>query len=396
MTRDSEGHGPGKREGRGPTPIADEPRGAARGFVVLSLVVAVGLICAVGAVNAVVDPYATLGTNVVAPAVWTDRGEKVGLYEALDEPPEIVILGSSRAMKIEPAYLRRLTGRTAFNFAVSDGKAPDAFAVASFAHDRAAGARQDFLWLMDLETFSENAVDPRLLSTGELAQYLPTGARLKGRAEDVAWLLSWETLRESLRSLRHEVESRDVTATEGAERKAPKPEFAADGFRRWDAHDRRAEKGRSFKDALPASVKVYEGTYGESFDGLSPLAKEYVERTLASANEWGARPVIALSPMHPRLRKVLLPLGYEARHREVARLPRVAAGTLRLRPPRHDGARHLRRLALRLLRRRAHEGGQHASPARRDRGRQRRGAHDDGRRGMKARADAARARAARG
>ncbi len=228
--------------------------------------------------------------------MWTDRGEKGGLYEALDEPPAIVILGSSRAMKIEPACLRRRTGRTAFNFAVSDGKAPDAFAVASFAHDRAAGARQDFLGLMDLETFSEKPVDPRLLSTGERVRYLPAGAHLKGRAEDVAWLLSWETLRESLRSLRHEVESRDVTVMEGGERKAPKPKFAADGFRRWDAHDRRAEKGRSFKDALPASVSVYKGTYVESFDGLSPLAQEYVERTLASANEWGAKPVIALSP----------------------------------------------------------------------------------------------------
>jgi hypothetical protein len=308
---------PGKREGRAPTPIADEPRGEARGFVVLSLAVAVGLVCAIGAVNAVVDPYATLGTNVVAPAVWTDRGEKIGLYETLDEPPAIVILGSSRAMKIEPAYLRRQTGRTAFNFAVSDGKAPDAFAVASFAHDRAAGARQDFLWLMDLETFSENAIDPRLLSTEELARYLPAGARLKGRAEDVAWLLSWKTLRESLRALHNEVESRDVTVTAGGERKAPKPEFAADGFRRWDAHDRRTEKGRRFEDALPASVTVYKGTYGDRFSRLSPLAKEYVERTLASANEWGARPVIALSPIHPELRKVLLPLDYEARHREV-------------------------------------------------------------------------------
>jgi hypothetical protein len=283
----------------------------------VSLAVAVGLICAVGAVNAVVDPYATLGTNVVAPAVWTDRGEKVGLYEALDAPPEVVILGSSRAMKIEPTYLQRQTGRTAFNFAVSDGKAPDVFAVASYAHDRAAGAPQVYLWLMDLETFASDPVDPRLLATSELARYLPTGARLKGKAEDIAWLLSWDTLRESLRTVDREVEGREVAATEGLEgRKSPKPEFAADGFRRWDAHDRRAETGRSFADALPASIKVYEGTYGGDFESLSPLAREYVERTLAAMSEWGARPVIALSPMHPKLRRRLLSLDYEDRHRE--------------------------------------------------------------------------------
>jgi hypothetical protein len=304
---------------RPPAPVDDEPRGASRGFVAMALVVAVGLVCAVGAVNAVVDPYATMGTNVVAPAVWTDRGEKVDLYEALEGPPQIVILGSSRAMKLEPAYLRRRTGRSAFNFAVSDGKAPDAFAVASYAHDRAAGTRQDFLWLMDLETFSQDPVDPRLLATDELAAFLPAGARLKGKAEDVAWLLSWATLRDSLRALDREIEAREVAADGGGggERKAPKPEFAADGFRRWDAHDRRAEKGRSFRDALPASVKIYGNTYANEFDELTPLAREYVERALASMNGWGARPVLALSPVHPALRTKLLNLGYEQRHREV-------------------------------------------------------------------------------
>lgn len=304
------------RRGRDPAAVVEEPQRGARGFVALALVVAVGLVCAVGAVNAVVDPYATLGTNVVAPTVWTDRGEKVELYEALGEPPAIVILGSSRAMKLEPAYLKRLTARSAFNFAVSDGKAPDAFAVASYAHDRAAGAPQDFLWLLDLETFSEDPVDPRLLATDELAKYLPTGARLKGKAEDVAWLLSWTTLRDSLRAVDQEIETREAPAADEGARKAPKPEFAADGFRRWDAHDRRAEKGLRFEDALPASVRIFTKTYGEDFDGLSPLAKEYVERALASMDEWGAHPILVLSPMHPRLREELVALGYEQRRRE--------------------------------------------------------------------------------
>jgi hypothetical protein len=171
---------------------------------------------------------------------------------------------------------------------------------------------------MDLETFSQKPVDPRLLATDELAAFLPTGARLKGKAEDVAWLLSWSTLRDSLRALDREIETREAAVEgEGGERKAPKPEFAADGFRRWDAHDRRAEKGRSFKDALPASVAIYGNTYRSEFAAPSPLAKEYVERALASMNDWGARPVVVLSPLHPELRKKLLKLGFEARHREV-------------------------------------------------------------------------------
>lgn len=300
-----------------PAAVVREPGRGARGFVAVALVVAVGVVGAVVAVNAVVDPYATLGTNVVAPAVWTDRGEKIDLHEALDEPPEIVILGSSRAMKLEPAYLRRRTGRTAFNFAVSDGKAPDAFAVASYAHERAGGAHQDFLWLLDLETFADDPVDPRLLATDALAAYLPPGARLKGKAEDVAWLLSWTTLRDSLRALDHEIEAREAAADARGERRAPKPEFAADGFRRWDAHDRRAEQGRSFADALAASVEVYTRTYGERFRGLSALAEEYVERALASMQDWGVRPVLVLTPMHPRLRAKLAALGCEERRGEV-------------------------------------------------------------------------------
>ena len=52
-----------------------------RRFVVVLLVAAFLIVAAVGAANALIDPYGSLGTGVVGPAVWTDRSEKVRLIE---------------------------------------------------------------------------------------------------------------------------------------------------------------------------------------------------------------------------------------------------------------------------------------------------------------------------
>ena len=48
----------------------------------------------VAAVNALVDPYGSLGTGVVGPAVWTDRPPRCSSSQHLEQPPRIIVLGS--------------------------------------------------------------------------------------------------------------------------------------------------------------------------------------------------------------------------------------------------------------------------------------------------------------
>src|SRR6266705_7027316 len=76
---------------------ADPVQGDFRGYVVAFLACALVLVACVGAFNAAVDPYGTIGTNLVPTAIESDRAAKITLVERLAQPPEILILGSSRS-----------------------------------------------------------------------------------------------------------------------------------------------------------------------------------------------------------------------------------------------------------------------------------------------------------
>ena len=81
-----------------------------------------------------------------------------------------MILGSSRAEKIQPSQLRRLTGLTGFNAAVSSGTPDDAWSFANLLHAKAGDAQQRVLWLLDVESMRRRPIDPALLDTPSLAR----------------------------------------------------------------------------------------------------------------------------------------------------------------------------------------------------------------------------------
>jgi hypothetical protein len=64
-----------------------------------------------------------LAASLVA-APCSDRSVKLTLIEQAKSSPQILILGSSRARQAEPAFVEQLTGKTAFNAAVTGGTAP--------------------------------------------------------------------------------------------------------------------------------------------------------------------------------------------------------------------------------------------------------------------------------
>src|SRR5205814_2373867 len=81
---------------------------------------------AVLAFDAAVDPWGQLGTGLFPSLIPTDRPAKAKLVDRLAAPPELVVFGSSRALKIDPAYLQRKLGLRGFNAGVSDGEPEDA------------------------------------------------------------------------------------------------------------------------------------------------------------------------------------------------------------------------------------------------------------------------------
>src|ERR1035437_9865507 len=63
--------------------------------------------------------------------IASDRMQKTDLIQGLKTPPDVIILGGSRALRFAPAYLQQRTGLTGFNAAVTGARPEDAWALVS-------------------------------------------------------------------------------------------------------------------------------------------------------------------------------------------------------------------------------------------------------------------------
>ena len=293
-------------------PLAVRGAGArdSRGFVIVTLAVAAALLIAVAAINAVVDPFGSVGTGVVGTVTWDDRAIKVDLVRDLKRAPRIIVFGSSRAMKIQPTYITSRTGESSFNAAVSSGAPVDTWVFANLIHDTFPDEKPRYLWLLDVEAFLDRRVDPGLLNQSALAAYLPGGLRSTTRVRQLPLLFSWNTLKMSYRALRMQLRPHARTDESGSQ-------FDADGFRRLDFHDRKVTAGVTLAAELRKSVRAATKTYADDYTRLSPEAERYFEKTLAFMNSLGAEPVVVVSALHPVLLAAVEPIGWAARHRDV-------------------------------------------------------------------------------
>src|SRR5437870_13106622 len=77
----------------------------------------------VAAFNWFVNPFQRYPTRLVGPVVADDHRTKLRLLQR--QRPELLVLGSSRVQKLEPAYLQLRTGLRVFNLGVANGLPED-------------------------------------------------------------------------------------------------------------------------------------------------------------------------------------------------------------------------------------------------------------------------------
>jgi hypothetical protein len=292
-----------------------------RRFVVVALATFAAVLLLNGAANAVVDPFATVGTGLVRPAVFSDHAERLKLIDRLTQPPGLVVLGSSRALKAEPSYLQQLTGLTGFNAAASNGKTEDGFAYANLFHDRWPDAPIHHLWILEAEAFRPLPPSPQLLAEPALAKHFPASLRASTRLDDFQRLFEWRTTKSSVK-----------TAWRAARGVAPQGQvdLDPDGFRSFDQHDRSEAAGVSFQARLNESVGTARGfvPYMEEH-GLAPEARGYFEQAVADMNRFGDEPVIVLGPVHPAYRTAMGGPAYDRLNDELTRYLDSLHGRLR-------------------------------------------------------------------
>ncbi len=286
----------------------------ARGFIAVALVTAFAVTALVAAFNMVVDPYGLLGTGLFVKGTFSDRTVKADLIEKLAAPPKVVVVGSSRSMRVSPTLIEDATGRTAFNAGVNGiGGAVDVWAFVNYLHDRWPEARFDYLWYVDVETFSNSEIGGRLTGEPRLLKYAGEGLTSRQHLSSavaevlsgVESVLAWTTVEDSIALLRQQ----DKASTREVRYRRT---FLDDGYRL--PHERTPKAARrAYAKGLQTSLGQYVPIYRDDFERLDPGARQYFEATIALMRELGGSPTLVLTPMHPDLYAELRPLGWEER-----------------------------------------------------------------------------------
>lgn len=297
-----------RRRGPAAADVSLSGDGHARRFLVALLAAGAALMILVGAFNAVVDPYGVIGTQIFPIKSMTDREIKADLVAKMSKPPEILIFGSSRGWRLDPRFIRKQTGRNAFNASVSGGKTLDAWAFTNLVHDRFPSARLDFLWIFDVTELVHTKVSPGVRNTASLRRYFSWRDLYGSTASDIGSLFSWSTLLTSIDTLRN-------LKADRAKVEQQREHWSADGWFIDSKKQTEIDKHPPLPNVKPHirdKSAIYRG-----YHALDPRAMRFFEQTLQKFASWGGRGLIVIAPSEPRLIAALRPLGYEARYREV-------------------------------------------------------------------------------
>jgi hypothetical protein len=295
-------------------PEMDQKQGGRAFWFVLALVVVTAVVLGgVLALNVIADPYGSVGTHLLPTVTTSDRTVKADRIEALKQPPQLVVLGSSRSMRYEPSYLEQKTGLRTFNAGVNGiGGTADAWAMTQFIHEVWPNAQPNYLWMVDVESFVPFEVQARTANEPRLAKYVGAATAGKGPVELAKAIWQNRTTEFSLDTAKDSV--RLLLYKDKAKNKQSKyqKQILADGVLK-----QRLWSDKEWSRRFPNSVERYSQLYKNVYKAPDTASEKYFEKTLAFMNEQGATPVIVLTPINPRLAKVLDPLGRAERHRQI-------------------------------------------------------------------------------
>ena len=249
-----------------------------------------GPLLQMGASRAHVRPALTSGLGVAR-----DRVRKIDLIERLSAPPQVVILGGSRALRLDPAYLQRRTGLTGFNAAVTEAQPEDAWAFVSLLHVRFPAARFRFVWVIHADECGRAALNPALFRSPALARFFP-------------------------RSLAA-AQTNQGAAPYGSDPAQLRRVFAPDGYVIRDGFDRLFPHPGRDAVAVRRQIRLALTTYAQTPTRPLPRSVFYFRKTLALMQSIAAAPpVIVSAPVDPRILAASAGRGWAVRQRFLLRM----------------------------------------------------------------------------
>jgi hypothetical protein len=261
------------------------------------------------------------------------RQAKLDLMEELDSAPDVLVLGSSRSMKLDPAEIEQVSGATAFNGAVSGGTSQDMYLYARYAEQLwggGGGTADEYPHLVigvvnDVLRYTGTAaLDPRL------RRFLPKADQERDPLEVAEQLLQLKTVEAAARATRRVVPRDGVGAlldptggatevdagltTTGKQKGNQRENLDARGMQLFDP-------GADYSAPLAKRVETQMTTFVQrsyeadaAYQGVDPRGLDLLRRTIRLANEHGDVPTLWTTPFQPDALEYL-PEAYQDRDR---------------------------------------------------------------------------------
>ncbi len=262
------------------------------------------------------------------------RQAKLDLMEELQSAPDVLVLGSSRSMKLDPAEIERITGgATAFNGAVSGGTSQDMYLYARYAEQLwggGGGTADEYPHLVigvvnDVLRYTGTAaLDPRL------RRFLPRTEQERDPLEVTEQLLQLKTLEAAARATRRVVPRDGISAlldptggatevdagltTTGKQKGNQRENLDERGMQLFDP-------GADYSKPLEQRVETQMTTFVQrsyeadaAYQGVDPRGLDLLRRTIELANKHGDVPTLWTTPFQPGALDYL-PEAYQDRDR---------------------------------------------------------------------------------
>jgi hypothetical protein len=272
-------------------PSGDADGHASRRFTAVFLAVVAAALAATAAFAWYTDALHTFGTGHVGSFLTVEFDIKPESFLKLDPPPQAIVLGTSRAMKIKPECITEITGDSAFNFALTASRTEDWAAAYRFIRANSKQPIRELVIGADVDAFHNHAeTEPRLLSSKYLRPYLDDSWNLSLGVIARA-LFGWQAFKYGMLLVWYEVHP--------SSRPKAKLSFDARGFERADAWDERVRQGQGAEAVQKVRDKLRGQMSGRGFDALSVPRVAAFKEMVRAAHAAGTTVDVFIPPLAP-------------------------------------------------------------------------------------------------
>ncbi|MCW2961320.1 MAG: hypothetical protein JWM90_1707 [Thermoleophilia bacterium] len=217
--------------------------------------------------------------------------------------PDVLVLGSSRSVMIDPVHIRRVSGMTSFNAGISNGAARELLALTHYADLRSPGALPHLVIFLDLEAFDGRTPTVRVLDYQQRIDAVKSACGEPTECR-TPWLAA-------ARAIARDAVARQAGGRPYTETQRPDGRQINGNLQKWEA------QGIDLDPIRARRIQQRIDSYDTSFDRLYPEPQRAFEQLLELANARDVQPVLVVTAMHPDCIRRCGVAGWTARRAEV-------------------------------------------------------------------------------